>query len=304
MLQRRESAEQSRNRRRSELGPLAEHGNSMDVEKGYGEQSANVRTRRSSHLSLAESLPAYDEAGRSPPYQEQPLVLQSRERQPPPGWRQQLMITTSGLGIAMSDESLRSLRYCLSWLTWANHRLGGAVQSLKDLLRRWDPAQQSTTQPMLPHISDQGQESPEAVLTRRIAALKTDVLNTLKQVVDIVSKYAGGALPENARSLVHRHLTSLPQRFSIASASSSNAEGGDAAGGAHRVMVLAQEGLEMMTQVSRVVNDTLVSAESWCEKLGRRQSQQPQHGQYIVMGEKAEDIQESHENGGDAKMEM
>jgi len=34
-------------------------------------------------------------------------------------------------------------------------------------------------------------------------------------------------------------------------------------------MVLAQEGLDMMSQVSGVVNDTLVSAESWCEKLGR-----------------------------------
>lgn len=39
-------------------------------------------------------------------------------------------------------------------------------------------------------------------------------------------------------------------------------------------MVLAQEGLDMMGQVSEVVDNTLVSAESWCEKLGRRRNGQ------------------------------
>jgi hypothetical protein len=38
---------------------------------------------------------------------------------------------------------------------------------------------------------------------------------------------------------------------------------------AHHVLVLAEEGLDMMVQVSGVVNDTLVSAESWCQKLRR-----------------------------------
>jgi hypothetical protein len=263
--------------------------------------------RRSSQLSFAESLPAYDEAGCSPPYQEhqqqqqqqqQQLVLQSRERQPPPGWRAQLMITTSGLGIAMRDESLQSLRYCLSWLTWANQRLGRAVQNLKDLLRRWDGQQ-----------SDQERESGQASISARVAALKTDVLSTLKQVVEVVSNYAGGALPENARNLVHRHLTSLPQRFSLASAISSNTEtGNEAASGARRVMVLAQEGLDMMSQVSRVVNDTLVSAESWCEKLGKRRPEVPGQSPFTADMKIENNGQQPTPNGlaggQDVKMEM
>jgi len=110
-----------------------------------------------------------------------------------------------------------------------------------------------------------------------------------------VSNYAGGALPTNARELVHRHLTSLPQRFSLANMAGSsqtdgtdeNANDSEAAQSGRRVMLLAQEGLDMMTQVSRVVNDTLVSAEGWCEKLGRRPNSQSQHR--MLIDEKSDD---------------
>ena len=39
--------------------------------------------------------------------------------------------------------------------------------------------------------------------------------------------------------------------------------------GANRVLVLAKEGLDMMAQVSGVLDGTIVSAEEWCERLGR-----------------------------------
>lgn len=312
-LQRREGSDQTQSQRKTDMVPLNESSPEVDVEKGFGDRPAGGRVRRSSQLSFAESLPAYDEAGRSPPYQEQQqLVLESRERQSPPGWRAQLMITTSGLGIAMRDESLRSLRYCLSWLTWANQRLGGAIQNLKDLLHQWDEGQQNGTPAMRPNMSAssiQESESRSAALSARIAALKSDVLSTLKQVVEIVSNYAGGALPENARNLVHRHLISLPQRFSLASAISSKSENGsEAASSAHRVMVLAQEGLDMMNQVSRVVNDTLVSAENWCEKLGKRRPEMQR--QSLFLGDMKMESNEQHpspdgRNGShDVKMEM
>merc|ERR1712000_720624 len=263
-----------------------------DVEKGYAD-IAPVGTRRSgSEMAYTETLPAYNPGDRSPPYSETQVVLQSRERQAPPNWRQQLVISTSGLGIAMSDESIRSLRYCLSWLRWANGRLGEAIQNIKDLLERWDegvtPGEQASPMSVASMTQSQ-QEQRQAALSARIGALKVDVLQTLKKVVGIVSQYAGGALPQNARDLVHKHLTSLPQRFSIANAMVQNGDG--STNDANRVMVLAQEGLDMMTQVSRVVNDTLVSAEGWCERLGRRPDSQ---GQQQQLGQPA---------GGDEKMD-
>ena len=43
--------------------------------------------------------------------------------------------------------------------------------------------------------------------------VKRDVVNTIRQVVDVVSKYAGGALPEPARGRVKQFILHLPQRW-------------------------------------------------------------------------------------------
>lgn len=270
-----------------------------DMEKGYIEVLSDGTVRRSSDLS--ETLPAYNPGDRSPPYSEHSVML-SRDQQSP-GWRQQLVITTSGLGVAMSEESIRSLKYCLSWLRWANGRLGGAIQTLKDLLLQWDNDENNRDQSADGHAR-------QAELSARIAMLKNEVLQTLKKVVSVVSTYAGGALPVNARTLVHSHLVSLPQRFSIASSRTENDENKDeAANNANRVLVLAQEGLDMMNQVSRVVNDTLVSAEDWCEKLGRRRTQ-PEQQPTPQLSEKNDDRERSVTIGreqiydSDTKMEM
>lgn len=224
--------------------------NDLDVEKGIQDNGDQLPT---------ENPPPYDDH-RSPSYEE------ITRGQAPSTWQSRLMISTSGLGVAMSEESLRRLSYCLKWLRWANERLSKAIVALKDVLQKWEGGMDDKEK----------NSSTRAALSQHIQAVKEDVLRTLKQVVDIVSKYAGGALPENARNLVRRHLVSLPQRFRLASTSapeppseSSNASSEEAIS-ARRVLVLAQEGLDMMVQVTRVVNDTLVSAETWCERLGRK----------------------------------
>lgn len=43
--------------------------------------------------------------------------------------------------------------------------------------------------------------------------VKRDVVHTIRQVVDVVSKYAGGALPEPARTRVRQFILHLPQRW-------------------------------------------------------------------------------------------
>lgn len=299
-----------------------------DVEKGYSDITSTSTDRPSSDLAYTETLPAYSPGDRSPPYSEQ-QVLKSRERQPPPGWRQQLVISTSGLGVAMSDDSIRSLRYCLSWLRWANGHLGEAIQNLKTLLERWDEGITPGEHPppmSVASMTQSQEERRQAALSARIAALKADVLKTLKDVIAVVSNYAGGALPTNARDLVHRHLTSLPQRFSLAAMAGNNPSEGaeenandsEAAQSGRRVMLLAQEGLDMMTQVSRVVNDTLVSAEGWCEKLGRRtnsQSQQPMlldekldnasmRSETVAPSDRTVESDHRQQSGDDVHMEM
>ncbi|TVY43127.1 Clock-controlled protein [Lachnellula occidentalis] len=240
-------------------------------------------------LSQADSLPAYDEY-RSPSYEaaQQALVptrQQDEPQSPGSSWQSRLVLSTSGLSVAMSEESLRSLKYCLGWLRWANEHIGKVILALKSVLEGYDNSASSETSGKITNSDGQlvvRTDSERSALNAKVAALKSDVLKTLKEVVDIVSRYAGGALPENARVLVRRHLTSLPRRFKLANSrhgdagNSRNLEQGDAevANGANRVLVLAKEGLDMMAQVSGVLDGTIISAEEWCERLGRNRREE------------------------------
>lgn len=197
-----------------------------DVEKGLGNENENesengnekgmMITRNASEVSLPETLPPYDDHT-SPSYDEV-------GREKPAGgrnsnWQSRLVISTSGLGVAMSEESLRSLQYCLTWLRWANGRLGKAILALQSAVKEWDTNRQQNGENLCATTAGGSDTNRHTLLSQRIQAVKEDVLTTLKQVVNIVSNYAGGSLPENARNLVRRHLTSLPHRFQIASTS-------------------------------------------------------------------------------------
>ncbi|KAI1372840.1 transcription factor Opi1 [Hypoxylon crocopeplum] len=244
--------------------------------------------RRLSIASTVDTLPAYDEL-RSPPYAEQ--LGPSEARPNSAAWQSRLIMSTSGLSIAMSEESLRSLKYCLSWLRWANVRIGNVINSLKSTMEKYEKAEPEQTDGDHPmNGTSAGESEDRSQLAAKIAGLKLDVLRTLQDVINTVSRYAGGALPENARELVRRHLTSLPQRFRVASMIGEGQQDGprtemgedecrevqekETRESAQRVLVLAKEGLDMMSQVSGVLDGTIVSAEEWCDRLGRRKREQ------------------------------
>ncbi|QUC22531.1 uncharacterized protein UV8b_06772 [Ustilaginoidea virens] len=248
--------------------------------------------RRSSSASTVDTLPAYDEM-RSPAYSETAPKFQETPRSSAPNgsWPSRLIMSTSGLSVAMSAESLRSLKYCLKWLRWTNDHMSQVIGTLKSTLEEYErtaeahqeSADQTEPQQTGPGSSGkQGQvgthaaEQARSELTAKINILKVDVLKTLQETINTVSKYAGGGLPENARILVRRHLTSLPQRFRMASMTDGASTGGDRDSdcsvreGAQKVLVLAREGLEMVTQITGVLDGTIVSAEQWCERMGKR----------------------------------
>ena len=62
--------------------------------------------------------------------------------------------------------------------------------------------------------------NPHAVITpeqmQQLANVKRDVVDTIRQVVDVVSKYAGGALPEPARNRVRGFILHLPSAWASA----------------------------------------------------------------------------------------
>ncbi|KAB5531358.1 transcription factor Opi1-domain-containing protein [Coniochaeta sp. 2T2.1] len=249
-----------------------------------------TRDRRNSisTVDTQDTLPAYDDTGRSPAYSDAPEPQNQVAKIPNASaangpWQQRLIMSTSGLSIAMSKESLRSLKYCLQWLRWANEHIAKTIAALKSILQQYDGSSRTNVDD---REGDQDQEMANATetastedrtqLAARITELKGDVLKTLRDVIDTVSKYAGGALPDNARVLVHRHLTSLPQRFRVATLQDASAkkqgngaEEQEVRDSAQRVLVLAKEGLDMMEQVSGVLDGTIHSAEEWCQRLGK-----------------------------------
>jgi hypothetical protein len=62
--------------------------------------------------------------------------------------------------------------------------------------------------------------NPDALISqermRQLTNVKRDVVATVRQVVDVVSKYAGGALPEPARTRVRGFILHLPQAWASA----------------------------------------------------------------------------------------
>jgi hypothetical protein len=252
-----------------------------------------------------EFLPAY-QSNKPPSYREEVSPHASERRERPAidrSWSTKIFISTSALGVALSESSLRSLQYCVKLLSSATEHVESVMQALKLVLHEYDQSHESsqldrarrekeTEAGIIIELraTNDTHQSTE-ILARRIKQLCDDIWHTIQTVVNSVSTYAGGALPENARNIVKGQLLSIPQRWRFATqsaeattttTSSSKADGGEdgkAIAGqdsdentrkaAHRMIAFATEGLDMMAQVNNVVQITLQSAENWLQSLGR-----------------------------------
>lgn len=268
----------------------------MEVESTY----TASRTRGGSHSSYAESLPAYDEH-RSPKYEETALVAvdpvtgkeaqisqdrpeSSQDRRV--NWSTQLIMTTSGLGVALSDASLKSLKLCLRLLRGATKHIDSVMRALKLVVDEYEAALRNArhSNGMSGDEKDvamyQGEDEHVQAIAARMKQLSSDIWNTLQSVVTSVSRYTGGALPQNASQVVRTQLLSVPQRWQLASRNTSTGnEGGEGAGeevrGANRMLAFASEGLDMMGQITAVVDGTVQSAEGWLSRIGRQPTEHP-----------------------------
>ncbi|KAI0056060.1 hypothetical protein BV25DRAFT_1655924 [Artomyces pyxidatus] len=85
----------------------------------------------------------------------------------------------------------------------------GQILILRDFMAALQPP------PGSPHALN-----PDAIISpehmQQLTNVKRDVVNTVRQVVDVVSKYTGGALPEPARTRVRGFILHLPQAWASA----------------------------------------------------------------------------------------
>ncbi|CDZ96200.1 Transcription factor Opi1 [Phaffia rhodozyma] len=195
-------------------------------------------------------------------------------------------MTAGGIGAAVSEESMKSLTYCLQWLQYATSHITNQISILRNFIASLNDSS----------ASSQALISPSAL--ESLSKIKADVVNTIRKVVDVVSKYAGGALPEPARRTVRRFILGLPERWERANERLNRESGqsgeleagvpgvqvGMARGAAGRVMTLAVESLDMITGLAQVFGESLERAEAWIERLRilGPQRQQANRGQALL----------------------
>ncbi|CBQ68512.1 conserved hypothetical protein [Sporisorium reilianum SRZ2] len=206
--------------------------------------------------------------------------------------------TAGGLSAAMSEESMKSLKYCLQWLQYATAHIEHQITILRDLIVK------------LNH----GELDMSGTAVQNLTNIKGDVVNTIRGVVDVIGKYAGSALPEPARNSVKAFILSLPARWATVNRSSaassptgyfggspsspsfSSAHIGEGpqspthlaasaryrngagsprdqmqmaatAQAANRILTLAIESLDILRSVTIVFGESLDRADLWVERL-------------------------------------
>lgn len=273
---------------------LSPTSDTMEFETTY----ASSRTRGGSQSSHAESLPAYDDHC-SPKYEETAVVTmdpatgkqQSQEERPQStqdrrvNWPTQLIMTTSGLGVALSDASLKSLKMCLKLLRGATKHIDTMMNALKLLLDEYEAAvrnsRSSYPDEKTGDVRMSGSEDDQVrAIATKMKQYSSEIWKTLQSVVTSVSRYTGGALPQNASQVVRTQLLSVPQRWQLATrTTASGNEGGEGGGeevrGANRMLAFAREGLDMMGQITAVVDGTVQSADAWLARIGRQPAGEP-----------------------------
>ncbi|KIP03570.1 hypothetical protein PHLGIDRAFT_130057 [Phlebiopsis gigantea 11061_1 CR5-6] len=121
---------------------------------------------------------------------------------------QAVLLEAGGIGAAISEESMRRLKYCLQWLQYATSHIDAQILVLRELIASLQNNPSSST--ALTPLAEQHLQT--------LTTIRRDVVDTIRQVVDVVSKYAGGALPEPARTRVRTFILCLPQRWAHAAA--------------------------------------------------------------------------------------
>ncbi|GAA5856287.1 hypothetical protein JCM8547_000854 [Rhodosporidiobolus lusitaniae] len=121
---------------------------------------------------------------------------------------QTVLVEAGGLGAAVSEESLKSLRYCLQWLLYATAHLDHQIATLRDFILSLRAHNRSS--------SPSSNALVAASASAHLSQIKHDVVETIRKVVEVVSKYAGAALPEQAKRYVRQSILGLPVKWASA----------------------------------------------------------------------------------------
>ncbi|CAO3612923.1 unnamed protein product [Cunninghamella blakesleeana] len=213
-------------------------------------------------------------------------------------WQQIVMHAGSAAGTTaavVSEESMKCLRYCLHWLQYATQH----IQQQMDILRNFLVSLAMSSNNKNKNnktVSRRNQNHPANTL----AAIQKEIVNTLRKVVEVVSRYAGVGLPSHAKASVRNFILQLPSRWatlnnttapsttkqspspsstSLSDFNNNNMDDDDEEDDdddeipdhvketSIKLLNFGGESVEMLESVSEVFSDSIDRAEVWLDRL-------------------------------------
>ncbi|KAJ2808095.1 transcriptional regulator opi1 [Coemansia guatemalensis] len=124
--------------------------------------------------------------------------------------------------VAYREDSMRRLRYCLEWVAYATALLRRHMHELRQMLAALQASARAAVGGYDGALTTEGaaQESTEGqrglqAAARQLAAVRHEMVNTVRKAVGVVSQYAGSVLPGEARRQVRGMILGLPRRWTM-----------------------------------------------------------------------------------------
>lgn len=120
-------------------------------------------------------------------------------------WQQLVVGAGSAAGTTaavISEESMKCLKYCLSWLQYATQH----IEQQMIILRNYLVSLASSNNNKTVSTTTTNQRSI-------LSNIKKDIVETLRKVVEVITRYAGASLPVQARQTVRGFILNLPGKW-------------------------------------------------------------------------------------------
>lgn len=130
---------------------------------------------------------------------------------PPPTvsrWQQLVMGAGSAAGTTaavISEDSMKCLKYCLSWLKYAIQHIEQQMSVLKNYLVSIATSKSSSSSTLTVNNNTNNRSV--------LSGIKKDIVETLRKVVEVITKYAGASLPSQSRQSVRGFILNLPGKW-------------------------------------------------------------------------------------------
>jgi hypothetical protein len=151
----------------------------------------------------------------------------------------------------ISEESMKCLKYCLSWLHYAIQHIDQQMNLLRNFLVSLVQTKNEKT--VSTNVNDEN----------KLESIKKEIVDTLRKVIEVVSKYAGSGLPEQAKASVRSFILELPSRWAILNSKKEQQHSETSI----KLLDFGGESIEMLKSISVIFSDTIERAELWIKRL-------------------------------------